>query len=260
MPSEFLHTFVGIKTLKNLGLISQRNIRLNVVASQGPDVFLYTPFDMDTYVWGNILHNEDKASSFIQNLGEMLRLKYPSFAIAFASHYITDSIIHPYINARTKTNQEHGQFERAIDRAYMEFLGIYPYSFRFSNILPKHVPYEIDIAIKDSIRSLQEETKYIVGYYTVAYKYMYTYHLVYDKAPFLVEISANILSRLGITALQEGLRNRPFPDPLNIRRKPWKHKDKIHYEDVIYMVERAVEKSIEVGRAYLKGSPLEVRL
>ncbi|GEM_PF-2013933 len=258
MPSEFLHSIVGLKVAKTLGMLGKQTMKLIVLGSQGPDIFLYMPFEKDIYIFGKALHDPRNAPLFIRQLGENLRKEYPAFAIAYASHYILDEFLHPYINARTKDSITHGQLERAIDRAYMEYIGKPFIGFKISTALPDKIPYHIDIAMRDSMKSIPIEKPYLVGYYSAAYRYMLLYQKTYDYAPILIEGLAYSLSKLGISYLCQGIRHIPFKDPLNINRKAWIYNGEIHHEDVIYLVNRAIEETVERGRAYLEGSPLTV--
>ncbi len=258
MPSEFLHSYVGLKTTKALGLLNRKNLKFIVLGSQGPDIFLYLPFEKDIYYFSKLLHDEHIAPTFIKNLGENLRKSYPEFAIAFASHYILDKIVHPYIKARTRNSIRHGQLERAIDRAFIEYIGKPFIGFKITTALPSTVPYDIDIAIRDSIQHLSSTTPYLVGYYSAAYKYMILYQKLYDYAPIVIESIAYGLFKAGIPYLCEGIRHIPFKDPLNINREIWIYGGEVHHEDVIYLVNRAIDESIEIGRTYLEGSPLIV--
>jgi len=221
MPSEFTHAIVGLNVIHKLNLLNNKTMKIAVLGSQGPDIFLYTPFDKKIHFYGKLLHDEKLVPKFIKTLGEELRSTYPEFSITFASHYILDAILHPYINARTKNYLEHGQIERAIDRAYLDYLGIPFIGQKITNIMPDSVPYQIEIAIKNSINRLEPKEKYFAGYYTVAYKYMILLHKLYDNIPALVESVASIMKIFNIDTLCQVIRTKPFRDPLNISRKGW---------------------------------------
>ena len=144
MPSEFTHAIVGLNVIHKLNMLNNKTMKIAALGSQGPDIFLFMPFEKNIHSYGKLLHDEKLIPQFIKTLGEELRSTYPEFAITFASHYILDAILHPYINARTKNYLEHGQFERAIDRAYLEYLGIPFIGQKLSNIMPDSVPYQIE--------------------------------------------------------------------------------------------------------------------
>lgn len=258
MPSEFTHAIVGLHVIHKLNMLNNKTIKIAALGSQGPDVFLYMPFEKNIHFYGKLLHDEKLIPKFIKTLGEELRSTYPEFAITFASHYILDAILHPYINARTINSLEHGQFERAIDRAYLEYLGISFIGQKITTIMPDIVPHQIEIAIKNSINMLEPREKFFAGYYTVAYKYMMLLHKLYDNMPAIVESVANIMKFFNIDTLCQVIRTKPFKDPLNISRKDWTSEGKIHHEDIIYLIRMAIDISIKVGRTYINGSPLNI--
>ena len=259
MPAEFLHTYTALRISKALDIFKRKYFPLIILGSQGPDPFLYIPFDSEIHSWGEKLHKEKWQTPFLTNLGEALRQNYPHFAIAFMSHYVLDSMVHPYIIARAGHGIRHGQLERAIDRSFMEFLGISPDSFKISKLLPEHIPYNLDIAFKNAIKKTNPEEQFLAGYFTAAVRYMKIYHSIYDTLPIAMESTSYLLAKVKVNYLLQGLRRVPFKDPLNIERHPWRYDEEIHYEDVISLVKMAIEKSIEIGRAYLEGSPLAIK-
>ncbi len=256
MPAEFLHVYTALCVSKELGIFKRKYFPLIVMGSQGPDPFLYVPFDSDIHSWSEKLHKEDFQILFLQNLGEVLRQQSPHFAIAFMSHYILDNMVHPYIISRTGDNIKHGQLERAIDRNFLEYLGISPDSFKMSKLLPQSIPYNLDIAFKDAIKKTNPDEQFHAGYLTSAFRHMKLYHSLYDTFPIAMESFAYLLAKANIAYLLQGLRRVPFKDPLNIERRPWIYNEEIHHEDVISLVKMAIERAIEKGRAYLDGSPL----
>ncbi len=258
MPAEFLHTYTALHVSKALGLLKRKYFPLIVLGSQGPDPFLYVPFDRDIHSWSEKLHKKEFQIPFLKNLGEALRQQYPYFAIAFMSHYVLDNMVHPYIIARAGHGIEHGQLERAIDRSFLDFLGLSPENFKMSKLLPQYIPYNLDIAFKDTINKTDPEKPFLAGYFTAAFRYMKLYHSLYDTLPIAMEGFAYLLAKVNIDYLLQGLKRVPFKDPLNIERRPWKYNKEIHYEDVISLVKMSIEKAIEIGRAYLNGSPLVI--
>ena len=83
-------------------------------------------------------------------------------------------------------------------------------------------------------------------------------HKLYDNIPAIVESVANIMKIFNIDTLCQVIRTKPFKDPLNISRKGWTSEGKIHHEDVIHLINMAIDVSIKVGRTYINGSPLDI--
>lgn len=173
MPGAYTHYIISRQAISSLPPCKLREIvsrcrRLCSLGSQGPDIFFYyVPISRhsDSRNIGSAMH-ENSPALFLQNAIQRI-YDFPSdkergyaaaYLAGFISHYICDSICHPYIYSRINYNPDHpgqnrylmhGKLEKQLDGLFAD---------SFPEIIPK------DFDMTEAV-SISEEELAFLSYY-----------------------------------------------------------------------------------------------
>lgn len=136
MPDFWIHTLGGelvLKDLKNCNWKKQleKNKKTFILGCQGPDLFFYNDF----LPWiknkrgpkiGTMMHQAHTRSLFLESIDYIKKAQnsegfdnLTSYFSGFMVHYAIDKNEHPFINARTKSSDEHKLFEMKLDTYFI---------------------------------------------------------------------------------------------------------------------------------------------
>lgn len=137
MPDFWIHTLGGelvLKDLKNCDWKNQleKNKKTFILGCQGPDLFFYNDF----LPWiknkrgpkiGTMMHQKHTKSLFLESIDYIKKAQnsegfnnLASYFSGFMVHYSIDKNEHPFINARTKSSDEHKLFEMKLDTYFIK--------------------------------------------------------------------------------------------------------------------------------------------